>query len=213
MKYLVEYDYDDSGCTENCTSICRCSTISNIHVTGVNPETIAGYLTSKSNEMLYYAVERVIRHSKVLDPNSWECYSCGGYYGEEVGSVKLRGEAKHEVYESLLQLLKDPSPRTCVKVALLAEYGYLLDSVVAAPYWNIVSVSPKQIKMPETNGYQRLDSQRVKAYAGTSLPVGVALEEVGVNGPFYRLIDGRHRFLANKEKRSVRVIVGSTKCP
>ena len=204
MKYCVEYDYDRSACT-GCTDYCRCTTISNIRVTDVNSESIANKLTDKKNEFLFYAVERVLRHSGVMDPESWDCVSCGGYYGDEVGSIKLDGEAKHAVLAYLLRLVNDWSPKNCISVALVAEYGYLLDCVVMASSWRIGKVDIDAVLMPETTGYQRLDRRRVKAYTGTDLPLAVVIKE----GDNYRLIDGRHRFLANKEgHRKAKVVIG-----
>lgn len=195
-----DYDCDNSGCD----GICRCGTITNTKIKSVNIAGIAEKLCSKSNPLLAYATNRILTHSKLMDPNTWDLETGGGYYGEEVYGARFSYDAAP--YEALSNLLsyKD-NPVELIKAVLQHEYSYILPELEGITSCTIEKVPVEDISIGQKDHYKRLDRKIVESYSDYELPVGVCLETDGG----LKLIDGYHRLAAaiNKKKKSVDIIV------
>lgn len=204
-QYAVNYDYDSS---DNC--------ISNTQVRDINAETMARHILWQKptkfkidaavRPFFDYALNRIITHSGALAPGNWRVEIRSGYYGPEIGGVCLADAVQKVVVANLEKLVQDLTPKNCVETALIAEYGYLLDGL-APLAWRIVSVTPDLVKMPMSEQYARTNASVIEQYKQNrdwKHPIAVVLPD----GAFYRLIDGRHRFIAKKNKKSIPVIIG-----
>jgi len=211
VEYVCDYGYGDEHGHED---ICRCQTIERVKIESVSVDGVAEKLVNskfKFDKVLkpyfLYAVNRIVTYSGALDPAVWDPTVCWGYYGQEVDSVQIASrEVKNKLEADLRQLAKDLTPKNCVLTALKAEHGYLIDGISAIADWSIMSISPQSIKLPAAHSFIKLNHKMVKAYENTELPIAVVtLDDVDR----YRLIDGRHRYLANKDKKKIKVICGS----
>lgn len=90
-----------------------------------------------------------------------------------------------------------------IKYCLELEYNYLIDCVESATSAVIIEVSPNNIRLPQTEYFIKVDKNVIEEYRNRELPIAVCIKD----GSKYRLIDGYHRFVANKDRDSVDIIV------
>lgn len=206
LHYTVDVEYENG--TDECEcgdDYCRCSTIANARVEHVPYEKLAEEIAPGSL-LLKYCVERILRHFKSLrDQNNWDIEIEGGYYGEELGEVKLNREVA-ETISNLLLSLEDATDNQLVETALQVEYGFVLPTLKDKT-WTLEKVSVNDIDLVNTHHAANLNEDQVVTYRKEEKPiVGLALF---VNGKF-RVIDGYHRVTAakNNKKQVVWMIVG-----
>lgn len=83
------------------------------------------------------------------------------------------------------------------------EYGYLLDCVESVTSVSIIEVSPRAICTPQMEYFKKVDKDVIEEYKDRNLPIAVCVK----HGDKYRLIDGYHRFVANKDRDKINVVV------
>jgi hypothetical protein len=86
---------------------------------------------------------------------------------------------------------------------LKLEYGYLLDCVESVASVSIIEVSPNAICTPQMEYFKKVDKDVIEEYKDRNLPIAVCVK----HGDKYRLIDGYHRFVANKDREVVNIVV------
>ena len=211
-KYCgAEYDYhehtscEESGCSEE--GICRCGVIEDARVKSVDIPYVRRVLEEHRNlsELDRYCLERILAARKIWDPDLWEVNTCGGYYGEEIGSVVLSNTVAAACDNDLRAVLALATSREKVEYILNLEYGYLLPEVEGLE-WTVETVDKKNISYQEGH-YHRVDRTVVEMYkkATYDLPRGVCLRQ----GERFRLIDGYHRVAAGEGK--FKMVVGDEK--
>jgi hypothetical protein len=145
---------------------------------------------------------------KIYDKDYYEVESCGGYYGEEIGGVYFEDEEK--IVNAYNELLKLESDIEKIKYILELEYGYLIDRVTDSTVATIKIVNTEKIKLPQKEYFVRLNKDIIEDYKDRKLPVAVCIEEKDrFHDVFdrYILIDGYHRFVANKNRNVNKIIV------
>lgn len=204
LSYYVDYDYKRTGCTCH-ESICRCTQIYDANVNMVKVTEVITNLFAKykcSNSWFdAYCFDRICYAMKIYDVNLYEVEVGWGYYGQEVYGVWFENEEKifnayHEVLELNTNLEK-------IQYCLNLEYGYLLDCVKDATSASIITVSVDDIRLPQMEYFQKVDAKIIDAYKDRLLPIGVCMKD----GNRYKLIDGYHRFVANKDNDEVEIVV------
>jgi hypothetical protein len=213
--YGLQYEYntqsncDEHGCDDE--GICRCSTIENARVENVDVKIIVDKIyalyfdNSKStkrhntiNSILYgmgkeidiYTIDRIVRSHKIWKNDNWDISIEGGYYGEELGNIKII-ESLAKRIESDLELafdIDDLDKR--IEFILNVEYGYILPELVNSKY-EIVDIRKSDIIFGSDGHYikiqmEKLDHYSNKNYTGIR---GIVKEKDGK----FRLIDGYHR--------------------
>ena len=205
---VVDYDYERSAC--HCDShetgdYCRCTTIEHAWVENVNVNDVVEALYSRQNKTDYYfdkyCFDRICYAFKVYDKNFYEVESTYGYYGEEIKGVWFDNEEK--VSTAYCEMLALNTAIEKIKYCLKLEYSYLIDCVESANSATIIEVSPNNIRLPQTEYFIKVDKNVIEEYKNRDLPIAVCIRD----GDCYRLIDGYHRFAANKERDSVDIIV------
>jgi len=215
LQYEVEYDYDRSACACDAYErgdYCRCTTIERAWVESINIKRVVDKLYTKyckeHSEVNEYCFERICVALKIYDKDYYEVESCGGYYGEEIDGVYFEDEEK--IFNSYNELLKLGSDIEKIKYVLELEYGYLLDRVNIKTSAKIEVVSTEKIKLPQQEYFMKLSKEVIEDYKNRKLPVAVCIKE---KDRFYDafdryiLIDGYHRFIANKERKTNKIIV------
>lgn len=201
-KYQVSYDYDsdNSGCT--CTDYCRCGRIINVKINHVpNPWEIVNIFYEKESKLAKYCIDRILTCLKIYLPDQWDVNICSGYYGEEVGSVRLRNGNTFEGKIQELLSLKNDTER--IRYALNLEYGFLLDSIKNVD-WTVIKVAKSEIVFPQDTYVKKLDSLSVDQYRKYPFARGIVLSD----GDRYKVVDGYHRLSAAPSKGKFDVVVG-----
>ena len=215
LKYEVEYDYERSQCTCDAYErgdYCRCTTIERAWVESVDVKDVIKYLYERHgknhSEINEYCFDRICSAFKVYDKDYYEVESCYGYYGEEIGGVYFENEEKiAETFNELLELRTDLDK---IKYVLKLEYSYLLDRLMYMTSATIEEVSTEKIKLPQQEYFVKLSKEIIEDYKDRKLPVAVCIKEKDrFHDVFdrYILIDGYHRFVANQDRKTNKIIV------
>ena len=194
FHYNVDVDYDkethcdEAGCSPN--DYCRCSTIENARVTDVNIRSIAESITGTDDSTIVkYGIDRILTKMNVSDPHNWEVNICGGYYGEEIDSVKL--SIADDVQKAIDQFRMLDSIDKKVEFLLLLEYGYLTEKVKNC-CWDGIMVNKDDICLMD-DVMKKVDTKIVQSYKNYPYHKCVVIAD----GKKYRLVDGYHRFVAS----------------
>lgn len=215
LQYEVDYDYDRSPCTcdaDEQGDYCRCTTIERAWVETINVKQVINKLYNRHckehSEINEYCFDRICSALKIYDKDYYEVESCPGYYGEEIGGVYFENEEKIvNAYNKLLEFETDIEK---IKYILELEYGYLLDRVQIKTVARIELVSTDTIRLPQQEYFMKLDKEVIKDYKNRNLPVAVCIKEKDryiEAFDRYILIDGYHRFVANKDRQMNEIIV------
>lgn len=62
---------------------------------------------------------------------------------------------------------------------------------------------PNNVRVPQTEYFTKVDKDVIEEYKGIDLSIAVCIRD----GDYYRLIDGYHRFVANKDRDDVEIII------
>ena len=202
----VDYDYDITPCTCGAEfGICRCTEIINAHVINLNACEVAEILYRKHSRtdscIDKYCFDRICYAFNIYDEDFYEVETSWGYYGEEVRGVWFKNEEK--IFNAYYEMLALNTVFEKIQYCLKLEYNYLIDCVEFATSAAIIEVSPNNIRLPQTEYFIKVDKNVVEEYKNRDLPIAVCVKD----GDFYRLIDGCHRYMANKERDSVEIII------
>lgn len=200
LSYYVEYDYDRTGCHCN-EYICRCTKIINTRMEKVDPNNVIRRLMPSGSEMERYCFDRICYAFKIYDMDQYTIEYGGGYYGDEIYGVYFDNEEQvRKHYEEVCKLKTDIEK---IQYCLELEYGYLLDVVKNAEKAYIEDIATERIYLPQFEYFKKIDKDIIDTYRNREYPIAVCIK----NGSTYRLIDGYHRFAANKDNKLVQIIV------
>lgn len=143
-----------------------------------------------------YCFDRICRINKIWDKELYTIDTIHGYYGEEILSVTFDKES--EIRDSWNQI-KDLSAVEKIKSVLTMEYGYLLDILKHLKGVSIVKLPKNLITIPNNEYYRKMDLDVIESYKNYGGPLGIVVD---VDKNSYRLIDGNHRYFANKNNEA-----------
>lgn len=225
--YYINYNYDNiydcqnQGCYDD---ICRCSVIDNIDIYKIDiskiskeiyddifDNSIATKRNNNINKILYnideefnlYSIDRIIRHFKLWDKDSWESNIIRGYYGEEIDSIKIDNSIALKIKKCLNDIFSIRGLSSRIEFLLNLEYGHILPELIGSKY-KISEINKDDIiyfKKDYLKSCDKEDYYLDKNYNGIR---GIVLPKDGK----FRLIDGYHRFLStdNKKIKMIEVI-------
>ena len=204
LQRVVDYDYERSGCT--CDDWpCRCTTIEHSWIDNINVNDVIKKLydthSRTNSDIDEYCFDRICSAFKIYDKDYYEIETRNGYYGEEVGGIYFENEEK--IFNSYYEVIALKTNIEKIKYCLNLEYGYLINSVESANLVHVLRVSPRDIYIPQTEYFIKLEKNVIEEYKDRKLPVAVCVRD----GDNYRLVDGYHRFIANKDRNKVDIIV------
>lgn len=208
LQYEVDYDYQRSECTCDAYErgdYCRCTTIDRAWVESINVKLVIRKLYKKysteQSGINEYCFDRICATFKIYDKDCYEVESCGGYYGEEIGGVYFEKES--QIVDAYLQVLNFESDIEKIKFVLELEYGYLLNKIKNSTVAYISTVYTRAIDLPQQEYFVKLNKDIIEDYKNRKLPIAICTE----CGGRYKLIDGYHRFVANKDRETNKIIV------
>lgn len=204
LQWIVDYDYERSVCHWD-DDYCRCTTIEHAWVDNININDVVEELYRKhsrtDSDIDKYCFDRICYAFKIYDKDYYEVESTCGYYGEEIGGVWFENEEK--IFNAYYEMLALNTALEKMQYCLKLEYNYLIDCVESATSADIIKVSPNDIRLPQMEYFIKLENKVIEEYKNRRLPVAVCIKD----GDKYRLVDGYHRFVANKDSNSVFIVV------
>ena len=215
LDYEVEYDYERSGCQCNAYETgdyCRCTTIERAWVEEIFISSVVEKLYKKfckeHSEINEYCFDRICHALRIYDKDLYEVETGGGYYGEEVYGVYFDNEEQiFNAYAALTDLSSDIEK---IKYVLNLEYGYLIDRVANTTSATIHKVDAKKIILPQQEYFIKLSKEVIEDYKNRKLPVAVCVKQKDrflEEFDRYVLIDDYHRWVANKDRDTVEIVV------
>lgn len=208
LQWVVDYDYERSACTCDAYErgdYCRCTTIEYAWIDNVNVNEVIKELyethSRTDSDIDKYCFDRICSVFKIYDKNYYEVETCGGYYGEEVDGVYFENEEK--ILNAYYKVIALDTNIEKIKYCLKLEYNYLIDRVESASLAHILKITPSAIRLPQTEYFIKLENNVIEEYKERKLPVAVCVRDNGC----YRLVDGYHRYIANKDRDKVDIIV------
>lgn len=227
----IEYDYnyshncEDSGCYDE--GICRCGRIEDVTVDVdiknlvnelynyyLSLDTIDAIRDNKLRNLLYgtnkefdlYTLDRIVRKVKIWESHNWDIDVSGGYYGQELSSIKIdAGTANQiDIYVSCAFSL---SFNEQVEFLIRLEYEYILDDLKDVEY-EIATLDRKDVVFPNKKYKESLYDDSFSHYTDNEYEGirGIVLLKNG----HYKLIDGYHRMTSTVSDK-VRVILVKSK--
>lgn len=211
LQYEVDYDYERSGCTCN-DYICRCTTIGKAWVENIYIDSVVSKLYKKfckeHSEINEYCFDRICHALRIYDKELYEIETGPDYYGEVVYGVYFDNEEM--IFNTCSVMLELASDIEKIKYVLNLEYGYLIDRVTNTTSAYIQEVDTKKITLPQTEYFIKLSKEVIEEYKNRKLPVAVCIKQKDrllEEFDRYILIDGYHRYVANKEQATNKIIV------
>lgn len=219
----VEYDYDtvkaynhDTRCADD---YCRCSTIEDCTIKKVNIlefiRLIKEHLDiDTENDSFNYDITNVCKY---LTTDDFVFNICGGYYGQELNSIKLSDYivSKLNVVFSIKAYRREKLKNIDVNIKkdnyildeyikriLTEEYGYVLDSLKNSKF-KIIEVSINDIIFTQKDYNKFVKSGDLSKYRNKKGVCGL----VKMINDKYIIIDGYHRINANIDKERIKVIL------
>jgi hypothetical protein len=210
--YGAHYKYDNAyDCDDSCfQDICRCSTIINTNVYKVDISDIVDKIyeeifdNTKSisrngiiNSLLYgiddldkYLIDRILTIYKVWDNNNWDIEITNGYYGEEIGDVKLKENIADKIEDDIINITSLGSLNEKIEFLLKKEYGYILTELENLNY-KLIKIQKNDIIITNKQQLDLVNSKDLEYYLDKNYNKirGIVTKK----GDKYRLIDGYHR--------------------
>jgi hypothetical protein len=205
----VTFDYDTyhpcqdgSDCCDN--DYCRCGIIQNTRITEVNFVLLIKDLVGKCDDILIkYCVDRIIKTSGLINNDSWEVNTSGGYYGEEVHGVSLNIGIQNKLVKMFSEL-DTANDINKIKILLQYEYGYLLPKLDKLNTVTIKEVPINKVSLLNDKHYRKVSKETIDYYTDYVLPRAICTKSVYNN---YTVIDGYHRMISAINKKEATVSI------
>jgi hypothetical protein len=198
-KYNLDIDYDIDY--SNAEDYGRGSTIHNVRVNKVDISELAkdfirelNIKIPKGDEIIHYCIDRILRYYNAYDTSKYEVSVCGGYYGQEINKVDYKdGE---EVCAEIKKMLASENK---IEYVLNLEYSHILPQLKNLN-WECKTVHRSDIVIGNESYMKK--TPRNDFYTEYSGIVCICTSD-------YRLWDGYHRYVASKDKKKIKVLVGT----
>ena len=218
VNYNTRYSCKEYGCNQE--GICRCGQIVDEEVTDVDLSYIVENVYNtffedddkktrtrdeKINEVIFgtgkdfdiYTIDRILRSSKIWDKNIWKINVGGGWYGQEVDSVKIISTVASKLEMQLFEALSINSFTERMEYLLMLEYGKLLPELEDCLY-EIIQVKKEDLILGSKSNVEAVKDEMLtyglKHYEEYNGIKGVVIPK----GDKFRVIDGYHRIYVNK---------------
>lgn len=215
LQYEVEYDYERSGCHCNAYETgdyCRCTTIERAWVEEIYISSVISKLYKKfckeHSEINEYCFDRICHALRIYDKDLYEIETGPDYYGEVVYGVYFDNEK--QIFNACTALTNLCSDIEKIKYVLNMEYGYLIDRVANTTSVAIEKVATDKIELPQKEYFVKLSKEVIEDYKDRKLPIAVCAKQKDRlidELDRYVLIDGYHRWIANKDRDAVEIVV------
>ena len=219
VNYNTSYSCEESGCDQE--GICRCGQIVDEQIVYVDLSIIVRKVydeffddvdtktinrDNKINQVLYgtgkdfdyYTIDRILRISKIWNKNIWDIEVGGGWYGQEIDSVKLQGTIASKLETQIYEALSINSFTERMEYLIKLEYGNVLPELEDCSY-EIIQVKKEDLILGSESNIKSVKDEMLinglKHYEDYNGIKGLVLQK----GNKYRVLDGYHRIFVNKD--------------
>lgn len=217
----IDYDYDRMESPdhyERCAGdYCRCTTLENFVISKINIDRLVEFL--KSNLEINHNLfdKDIVKICEGLDKEDFIFETSGGYYGEELDSVRIdngkivnslaslfsiKGYRKEKLKKIISNTNNNYISDDYVKKILIEEYGYILESLKNSKF-KIIDVNTNDIIFPQKEYNIFIKSKNLSGYKNRKGICGL----VKMVDDKYHVIDGYHRINSNINRNFIKVIL------
>jgi len=221
VDYSNSYDCENYGCDDE--GICRCGSIYDVCIESVDVSFIVkkiyddffeqGKVADRNNainEVLYgvgkdidiYTIDRILRSYKIWENQNWDIEIEGGYYGDEIGDVKIKENIADKIESELFLVFSLSTLKEKVEYLLNLEYGKVLPEIVDANYESI-TIDKTDIIFGSKGHLDKVSKKELNFYSD-KIYSGIR-GVVKKSGDKWKIIDGYHRIFSTKNAK-VRVL-------
>jgi len=221
MKEFIRFRVNGAcACDGLCAGegVCRSFSIDSLDITGVDLDAVATRAhgttlpqdrralrrSDRSRQVLWghdsrfdaFCLERILVGIGAYMPSAWHVSTTQGYYGQEVGSIRMNKglvESAAGLYDRLLSV---DGLEQKVAMLLEIEYGSVLDSL-RGRLWSVRVVPRDKIFFPQPAHMEAASRGTEYANRRPDAIMGVCLRE----GDVYRVVDGYHRISQTSASR------------
>lgn len=213
LDYTYDTYYECQNGSDCCANdYCRCGVLEDLKATVIYPRKISDTIIGKMPNIVHaYCVDRIVMKAVtpyVTHPEDlFDVHACGGYYGQEIGEIKMSSSVGDEIAKKLRMLGEMRSNRERILYVLNNEYGHVLPDVEKAKSWYVKKINFSELEIGQPDHYNSLDGAVVTAYNDCTLPRAVCLK----SGDKFRLIDGYHRIASFDRERKGDLLIITNK--
>jgi hypothetical protein len=213
-KYKTSFSCIESGCHED--DYCRCAIIEDLECDEINLFEFGNYIfnilhpsTKNINRKInilnivqdydykkvnLYFIIRLLTINKLWSFNNWTCKIENGYYGQELGFIKIIDDIFFKLRKEIIELFNKDSIKEKVEHSLILEYQWLRNDLSGKSY-EIQTVPKSKLIFPEKTHHLRVQSKNLDYLKNckVDLPSGIVIQK----GDNYYLVDGYHRAIAH----------------
>lgn len=212
-------DSDDDYYNTNagrCDGICRCRRIESAYVKEVDIPYITKFLCGREpankNELIeQYCIDRILRINNLYSSDSWYVRFSGGYYGDEIDSVKIGDSTKSDIITNLHGVANHRTNSEKIKKVLEYEYGYILPALIPLSEAYIEEVNTEDLVFGNLGYAKKIPKDDIEIYDDYELPRAICTTEKGTKpgASKYRVMDGYHRVLSAKNRgdKLIKIII------
>ena len=117
--------------------------------------------------------------------------------------LNVFSQNEEKIFNAYYEMLEFNTVLEKIQYCLKLEYGYLIGCVKSATSAAIIKVSPSNIHPTQKEYFVKVDKNVIEEYKDRNLPIAVCVRDDNR----YRLVDGYHRFVANKDRDNVEIII------
>ena len=222
-NYKMTFSCKETGCLED--DYCRCAQIEQLECEEINIFEFANYIYNTLHpnfkninrkisilNILHdydykivnlYFIIRLLSINKLWSLNNWTCEVKNGYYGQELGIIKIIDDVFFKLRKELFELFSKDSLKEKVEHSLLLEYQWIRDDISDKSF-EIMTIPKPQLIFPEKTHHLRVQSKNLDYLkkCKIDLPLGIAINR----GDSFYLVDGYHRAITN-DKDSITLII------
>jgi hypothetical protein len=224
FDYGWETSCEEFGCNEE--GICRCGVIVDFRLSNINVQDLTKLIYKKlfnntkairrinnihsllndyeHESINCYFINRVLTINKIWSEENWNFTILNGYYGQEVGEIRMKEEVFERVNSQLQQILNLDTLEDKTTLSLKFENGFHLETLKGKKF-TLNTISKSELFFANPNHLEKTkleDLSHYKDYHYYKYPFGIVIKE----GDKYRVIDGHHRILKNDIKNYLLII-------
>lgn len=222
-NYEMQFSCKESGCFED--DYCRCGKIEKLECEEINIFEFGKFIYEQLNKnskntkrkigilnilnnfdyksINLYFIIRLLSINKIWSSNNWTCEIKNGYYGQELGVIKIVEDVYESLVNQIIELFSFESLQEKIEHSLRLEYGWVREDLKNKDF-DVMKIKKSDLLFPESGHKLKVETKNLDFLKKIELdiPKGIAIK----CGENYKLVDGHHRVTADN-KDSITLII------